>query len=66
MEAITELLEHGANINAQETENEWTPLHWAAFRSKVFVPLKYSTPGRKLDELNIFNEFFIQQMKRQL
>lgn len=40
MEAITELLKYGANINAQEKENGWTPLHWAAFRSRVFVPLK--------------------------
>jgi ankyrin repeat protein len=30
------LLEHGPDINAQ-TENGWTPLHWASFKGALEV-----------------------------
>ena len=29
------LLEHGVDVNAQEKNDSWTPLHWAAFKGRL-------------------------------
>lgn len=34
LDIVKELIEHGVDLDAKDTENEWTAAHWAAYRSK--------------------------------
>lgn len=46
------LLQNGYNINAKD--DEWTLLHWAAFRDNVEMARILLENGAQIDEINEF------------
>lgn len=39
LDIVKELIEHGVDLDAKDTENEWTAAHWAAYRSKYIFQI---------------------------
>ena len=49
------LLEHGADVNAR-AKNEWTPLHWAAFKGRLEITQLLLDHGANVNAENDYRE----------